>query len=486
MTETLHLSLSTARQRSVATLLVMLIVLAAVVSIPYAEVVLPVVHPFLPMFAATVALTEALTAYLLLGQFLATRRFYLVPLSGAYAYVAVMVSIQVLVFPGVFAPTGLLGGNSQSAVWLWVFWHGGFPFLVCLAILLRDTSRHSAIDRRVSARQGVLLFLLAPLLALGASYIALRVPSLPPLIHGNDFKRLSTSSAGWTVWGLNLAAVALVLRPKKSPEIVSLFLFVAVLAALADVSLTLLSTARYSLGWYVSRLLSIVSSMSLLIALIFQISRLYLELSVAHASLVRTSARDNLTGVYNRNSFDTTAQAEWLRAQRSGEPLSLILVDVDYFKRYNDHLGHVQGDACLRMVAQALGKSVKRPADFVARYGGEEFAIVLPGTRTEQALRIAEKVRLAVAALALPAHAPGQVVSISAGCASWAGPDSAHRSLKDLVNAADQALYQAKSQGRNRVCACLETPVQVSAPSTDFSAPKMPVAIVLPAQPAIK
>jgi diguanylate cyclase (GGDEF)-like protein len=456
MPEAIHQSLATPLLRRFATLVVMLIVLVTVATMPYAETPLPVVAPFQPIFAAVVSLTEGLTAYLLMVQYLTTRRLYLVPLAGAYIYVALMVSIQLLVFPGVFAPNGLLGGNNQSAVWMWVLWHGGYPLLICVSILLRDGVHLADKVRRVSARQGLLLFLCAPVLALMAAYLAIRVDGLPPLIHGNSFKTLSTSIPGWTVWCLNLLAVVLVLRPqKKSLEIVSLFLFVAVLASLADVSLTLLSSARYSAGWYVSRLLSIASSMSLLTALIFQLTRLYQELSQSHASLLLTSARDGLTGVFNRRSFDSTAQAEWLRAQRNRQVLSLVLLDVDHFKRYNDHFGHVQGDACLRAVAQALAQTVKRPADMVARYGGEEFVMLLPDTPGDSALRMAEKARLAVAALQLPAHVGGQHVSLSGGCATW-HEGSAYQSLEELLNAADQALYQAKAQGRNQVCALQE------------------------------
>jgi diguanylate cyclase (GGDEF)-like protein len=462
MPEAIHRSVATPLQRKVAALLVTLIAFVLVATIPYAEVPLPVVAPFLPIFAAVVALTEGLTSCLLMVQFMTTRRLYLAPLAGAYIYVAVMVCIQLLVFPGVFSPTGLLGGNTQSAVWLWVFWHGGFPLLVCVAMLLRDWGRVAAINRDASARQGIGLFLGAIALALLLAYLAIRVDTLPPLIQGNNFKTLSGSVDGWAVWGVNLAAVVLVVWPqKRSQEILRLFLFVAVLASLADVSLTLLSSARYSTGWYVSRMLSIASSMSLLLALILQLSRLYRALSVSHASLLRTAARDGLTGVYNRRSFDDAAQAEWLRAQRNGEALSVVLLDVDHFKRYNDHFGHVQGDTCLRSVAQALAHTVKRPADMVARYGGEEFVMLLPGTQGDATLRIAEKARLAVAALHVPASMPGQYVSLSGGCATWHAA-SGYQSLDELVHAADQALYEAKAQGRNQVRAVQEPQLPVS------------------------
>lgn len=453
MPQASHRSSATPTQRKWAIVLALLIVLVAISTVPFAAMVLPVVAPFLPIFAATITLTEGLTAYLLMVQFVAVRRFYLVPLAGAYAYVAMLAPIQLLVFPGVFAPTGLLGGNSQSAVWLWVFWHGGFPFFIGLSLLLRQSRVHSVLSQRVSARQAGLLFLLAPLLACALAWLALCGDTLPAIINGNSFKKLSDSVPGWTVWGLNLAVVVLVmLQSKKRWGLVNLFLFVAVLATWADVSLTLLSSARYSLGWYVSRLLSVVSSVSLLAALIYQITQLYRELATTHASLLRSSARDKLTGVYNRNSFDNAAQAEWQRAQRSGEPLSLVLVDIDNFKRYNDHFGHVQGDACLRSVAQTLAHSVNRPTDMVARYGGEEFVMLLPGTRTEQALRIAELARHAVADLRIPAHAPGLMVSFSAGCTSW-DASAGFPDFEDLLVAADQALYKAKAQGRNQVWA---------------------------------
>lgn len=461
MPHTPHRFAATPLQRHTVVALALLIVLVALAAVPYATEVLPVVPPFLPIFAATVTLTEALTAYLLLVQFGAARRLYLLPLAGAYAFVALLAPVQLVVFPGVFAPTGLLGGNGQAAVWLWVFWHGGFPFFIGLSLLLRQSRLHGRLSQQVSVRQGVLLFLLAPLLAAALAWLAIGTQALPPLINGNNFKTLSTSLAGWTVWALNLAVLLLVvLLPRKRWELAGLFLFVAVLASLADVSLTLLSSARYSLGWYVSRLLSIVSSISLLTALVYQITQLYQALAASHSALLHSSARDHLTGVFNRSSLDAAAQAEWQRAQRSGEPLSVVLVDIDHFKRYNDHFGHVQGDACLQAVAQALANSVHRPGDMVARYGGEEFAILLPGTPVVQALRIAEQARRAVLALGLPSHLPGQPVAFSAGCACLdATAQYAH--FKNLLVAADQALYQAKAQGRNRVCG---VPEPVAAP----------------------
>jgi diguanylate cyclase (GGDEF)-like protein len=175
------------------------------------------------------------------------------------------------------------------------------------------------------------------------------------------------------------------------------------------------------------------------------------QLQLAYRELELTSQRDALTGVANRGSFDVQMQREAGRAKRSRTALSVVLIDVDWFKRYNDHFGHPSGDACLRKVAQALQSACRRPADFIARYGGEEFVLVLPETPVEGARQVAETARAAVLACAI-AHAPSagaQYVSISAGVANAAPGDDI--SPERLIAAADAALYRAKDLGRNRV-----------------------------------
>ena len=158
---------------------------------------------------------------------------------------------------------------------------------------------------------------------------------------------------------------------------------------------------------------------------------------------------DGLTGIANRRRFDAHLQHEFRRAKRTGAPLSLIMIDVDHFKDYNDNYGHQQGDQCLLQVANALQQALRRPSDLVARYGGEEFSAVLPDTNQEGALRVAEAMRDEVKALAL-AHAhsgTAQRVTISLGIATRV-PDQADEP-GSLIDAADRALYRAKRSGRN-------------------------------------
>jgi diguanylate cyclase (GGDEF)-like protein len=173
-----------------------------------------------------------------------------------------------------------------------------------------------------------------------------------------------------------------------------------------------------------------------------------------HAESLRArSYVDGLTGIANRRHFDVALERELRRAQRGEGALSLLLVDIDSFKAYNDHFGHQQGDSCLVGVAQALGAMLRRPADLAARYGGEEFAAILPDTPLEQALVVAEGIRAHIAGLGL-AQAPDAVyphITLSIGVAAYE-----RARLNDppaLIAAADKALYAAKRSGRNRVVA---------------------------------
>jgi diguanylate cyclase (GGDEF)-like protein len=174
-------------------------------------------------------------------------------------------------------------------------------------------------------------------------------------------------------------------------------------------------------------------------------------LAEANLRLERLSSLDGLTGVANRRRFDEVLELEWRRASRSGAPVSLVMLDLDYFKDFNDAHGHLAGDERLRLVADALSSTVGRAGDLVARYGGEEFVVLLPGTTGRDAAALAERLRAAVEALKLPhdASPTSEVATLSAGVAT-AFPEE-RASPEALLAAADAALYRAKREGRNRV-----------------------------------
>jgi diguanylate cyclase (GGDEF)-like protein len=175
------------------------------------------------------------------------------------------------------------------------------------------------------------------------------------------------------------------------------------------------------------------------------------EVEAANARLAQLVREDALTGVANRRRLDEALEEEWRRGSRRRTPLALALIDVDYFKAYNDRLGHPAGDACLKAVAQAVVETCQRAGELVARYGGEEFAVLLPGVSREQAGTAAENLRQRVLALALPhpESAVGPQLTVSVGVAST--QPAIDQKAADLVAAADRALYAAKQAGRNRV-----------------------------------
>tara|TARA_B100000315_G_scaffold33053_1_gene27739 strand:- start:3444 stop:5144 length:1701 start_codon:yes stop_codon:yes gene_type:complete len=175
------------------------------------------------------------------------------------------------------------------------------------------------------------------------------------------------------------------------------------------------------------------------------------KLEEANKKLQRLSSMDSLTGIANRRYFDDFLDREWRRSARDRTPLSLILMDIDFFKKYNDGYGHQAGDDCLKKVAKKLNEIVNRPGDLVARYGGEEFVIVLGNTDLKTATALAEKLRSDVEDMQI-AHKyrdGGSVITASIGVSSTiSNTDS---SLAHLIGASDKALYKAKEEGRNRV-----------------------------------
>ena len=162
------------------------------------------------------------------------------------------------------------------------------------------------------------------------------------------------------------------------------------------------------------------------------------------------SFRDGLTGVANRRKFDAVLDEEWSLARRNTQPLSLILVDIDFFKQYNDHYGHVQGDECLRRVGTALNGVASRPRDLLARYGGEEFVLVLPATDEAAARRVSERCRQAIFKEQIPhaASAVGQLLTVSQGVGTLI--PAASDTLIQFLDTVDRRLYRAKQGGRDR------------------------------------
>ena len=175
------------------------------------------------------------------------------------------------------------------------------------------------------------------------------------------------------------------------------------------------------------------------------------QLEQANAALQLQAHHDGLTGIANRRHFDNQLQQELYRCCRFEMPISLLMLDIDYFKAYNDHYGHQAGDEALQIVARILQKQVKRQGELAARYGGEEFAIILPGSDHSDSHVLAENIQFQLQKLALPhQHSPvAPILTVSIGYCSWLITTDANP--EQLIKQADEALYQAKKTGRNNI-----------------------------------
>jgi len=182
----------------------------------------------------------------------------------------------------------------------------------------------------------------------------------------------------------------------------------------------------------------------------------------AYERAERLSASDPLTGIANRREFDRVLEREFARARRDRQPLSLVIVDIDYFKPFNDYYGHPAGDRCLQRVAAILDGHARRGGDLAARYGGEEFVLLLPGTNEPDALDIAERLRCAVAGAGLEHKASPLAPTLTASLGIATLVPTGEQRPAMLVAAADLALYRAKDEGRNRVAVYSESVARLS------------------------
>lgn len=421
--------------RRAAALAAAILSLIGLVAAPFASTPLPVLPGLLPIVVGAALAAHLVTAALLFGQAYVLNRGGPAYLGAAYLFSAAIAVPYILTLPGVAAsvPAEIAwSGSWANAAWLWTVGQVGFAALV--AWYARRSTRDGTPPLR-----GIVIAVLAAAVAL-----ALLLPGAKALVEGAGLGWLASALAEL---GVTLSSVAaLVLLARRSPwgSLVDLWLGVALLAAVIDGALTVLGGERFSLGWYIGRGVSVLGVMVVLQAVLFEITALY------HSAAVLAEA-DALTNLANRRRFDRVLAQEWLRAQREQTPIALVIIDVDYFKRFNDRYGHPAGDLCLREIAALLTAAARRPADLAARLGGEEFALLLPGTDEAGAAHIAWGLRAALIARGIPhADGLGGGVTLSAGVADRR-PAPTDFDSAALIDAADRALYRAKSEGRDRV-----------------------------------
>jgi diguanylate cyclase (GGDEF)-like protein len=426
---------------------------------PLAKTPLPPQPPFVAIYASALATCDVITAILLFAQFSVLRSRAVLMLASGYLLTSALAILQLLTFPGVFTPAGLFDVGPQFAAWIYILWHAAFPLVVLGYAVRGPTVATTGIKPGRAPWMAVSLCVLAILAAVSALPIVLSTAqvALPAVLQDGritDLGRFAISLC----WLLSVLAAVLLWR-RKQRTVLDVWLMVVMCAWIFDLALaSILNTGRYDLGWYAGRVYGLLAASLVLGVLLVQSSlqfaRLYrfsTALTAANRELEELSAHDGLTGLANRRRFDTYLAQQVASARRTRQPLGLVIVDVDAFKRYNDSHGHLSGDECLKQIAAALRASCRRPADLAARFGGEEFALILPDTDLAGALRVAEGLRDSIAGLRLPHRdsPAASYVTVSGGAAALASGDL---SESRLLAAADQALYEAKRRGRNRIC----------------------------------
>ncbi len=434
------------------------LIVASGIVLPFAGIPGPPIGAFLPIFSACVVVGDLLTAYLLYNQARLVGLPSLTVLASSYFFSGSLAGVQLAAFPGVFRAQGLLGAGPQTPVWLWMFWHGGFAaYVFVYGFISGREAKWGAGSLQTSTRRAIFggsVLLVAALVLLTTAGHDL----LPPLDFSGDLHRSFEIGVAPIVLGLNGATVVVLIIETRLRTIVQTWLGVAILASFLDAIVTLFAEGRYSVGWYVARVDSLFAAAVILVAFQHEMIRLYGDVVALNRKLTQMAISDGLTGIANRRQFDQTLAAEWRRCARLRLQISLLMMDVDYFKRYNDALGHPAGDECLKAVAGAIAASVGRAGDLAARYGGEEFVLLAPGSGRGGAGELAERIRKRVHGLRIP-H-PGGIdgrVTISIGIATMAPRNDSDPAA--LVAAADAALYRAKQSGRDRAEAAPEIPL---------------------------
>ena len=476
--ESPRVTVSSRQQIRAAIAVAAVFVFVTVGLLPFASLTGPSLPGFVPAYQTAVFLFYALSSLHLFNHFRRTRLIALLHIAAGSLFAASILLVQLFSFP-IWGPTQLVGATSATTSWLWFFWHLGPAVLTLSYLLALGNAASLAVMRPTQSAAPVIAR--AILVALGLTAVAtalstLALPLLPTISHGDDFRALITSGVGTGVLLLTVAVLMLLIWRTRCASTIELCLALALALLALDNVLTLAGGSRLSIGWYAGRAEAAISAAVLLGFYVMDIDRRYARVTEqaqmlsedravlneivteqrdANAALLMLAREDALTGLANRRRFDEQLRQEWLRAYREKQTLTLLMLDVDHFKKYNDHYGHQTGDVCLRTIAGLMQEVGRRPADMSARYGGEEFVMLLPNSDELSGMRAAN------ALLSLlewqhveHATAPMGRVTLSIGVATC-NPSSNDLNPDELVAAADRALYAAKRGGRNQARAAV-------------------------------
>ena len=425
----------------------------------------PSYDAFLPAVLGAAFVAMAVTSAILRNQYRGSHFAPFAFLSTTYATAAAVLVPYIVLYPHAFSATSF-GTGIQTPRWLWVEWHAAFIVSLGVYVLADRFFAVRPVDTQFAARlvRGYVVAVIAVAEAAVITTIVFhdRLPALE-LLRGGNTQLFHLIVQG--LLGLSLVVLIGLLLRSGARDTIHLWLAVVVIALAVEIFLSAdVGRHVFTIGWYAAVLAAVVWQ-GLLLAAQLQHANEQMEAYGNQArTLIEETLRDALTGLYNRRGFDDRFEEALEQCRANQQPLGLIALDLDYFKSFNDHYGHLAGDEALRRIGDALSSVANRNEDSCCRIGGEEFAIVLPFTDEAGALTVAERVRAAVLRLKIP-HAPSAPIptmSVSIGVAVSDGRFKT--TTKQIYESADQALYKAKRLGRNRI-ATASTAGEIEEPS---------------------
>jgi diguanylate cyclase (GGDEF)-like protein len=418
-------------------------------SIPFAGIRIGEFEAFAPALGAISVVAQLLTAVLLFSQYRTALYAPLGIMTLAYAAMALLDAAHLLTLPHFLSEQGFAG--AQTAPWLYFNARGAFLVMIIACALVERTelSTRAHLQQQVVAGLAVIVAGYAVAVVL----IGAHSPDILPVVmtaghFATPWQELVTAC----ILLLGVAALIVLVSLARQRRIIHAWLAVAALAMWCEIYLTnLCADTQYSLGWFMSRIDWLTASSVVLLLLLYSTDRVIRRLNVRTDRCYEESVKDVLTSLLNRDGFLLQLDEDLARGKRTGEQISLLMIDVDDFKRYNDDLGRASGDSALVAVADVIRTMLGRPGDSGSRVGGEEFAVLLPETDEPGAIAVAERIRRGVERRSI-LHGKGArlpVVTVSIGVAST--DDYPTSDGSELCARAEAALYGAKAAGRNCV-----------------------------------
>lgn len=427
------------------------LVLLAVFAIPYGARYAGEIDSLLPAIDGASFVAMLVSAAMLRNAYVASRFVPHAFLSVAFATTALLLVPYTIAFPGAFSPTGF-GFGMRTAAWLWVAWHAAFVLLVGAYVWSESYYTRKAISERDAIRRVRTYVAIVAAAAIAIDAAIFRYgDAMPALLTRAGYSPLFHA----LVEELLLASIACVFLTLVARTLFrrtnDLWLGVVLIALGIDMLVNgELVRAPFTVAWYLALGTNLTWQLTFLVVQLRTASDRLAAYASDTRSLIEATVRDALTGIYNRRGFDARFEEALREASVARSPLALLALDLDHFKAYNDHYGHLAGDDALRTIAEAFAEIANRPTDACFRVGGEEFAVLLEQTDLSGARVVAERIRRAVLRKRV-VHAPAAatpVLTVSIGIAVTAGEGISPQALYER---ADRALYRAKNMGRNRI-----------------------------------